>query len=294
MFPKAVSTMVGGMSPPSRRRCRKPKPSRPGMFKSVRITSAENSLSLSSASLPSAAVSGVMPHAATIAARPERWLDSSSTIKTFSRWFKERFLPRGRAVYPFYAAGQQKCYEAHCEHLDEQRPASGRIWSLAISRRLRRIGGACFSGATGAAGLNKNVPPNRRKVCLVNHCKQMGAQMSLPGERSSPRPTLRSAGMLKHAPPLLMKFRGPWGDPPGLRRGNDKIEGNFNVSEQRRSTRSYAIHANRTRNDRGKSGPSGKAPRFRQPTLRPGGECRQRRDRKSTRLNSSHLGISYA
>src|ERR1022692_2209103 len=93
MFPKAVSTMVGGMSPPSRRRCRKPKPSRPGMFKSVRITSAENSLSLSSASLPSAAVSGVMPHAATIAARPERWLDSSSTIKTFSRWFKETFLP---------------------------------------------------------------------------------------------------------------------------------------------------------------------------------------------------------
>src|SRR5450756_701838 len=80
------------MSPPSRRRCRNPKPSRPGMFRSVRITSAANSLSFCSASLPSAAVSGVMPHAETMAARPERWLASSSTIRTFSRWFKSRFL----------------------------------------------------------------------------------------------------------------------------------------------------------------------------------------------------------
>src|ERR1039458_7440529 len=91
------------------------------------------------------------------------------------------------------------------------RPQSG-VWSLAISRRLRLIGGACFSRISGAAGLNKNVPPNRRQFALVNHCKQMGAQMnknvppnrrqfalvnhckqmgaqmSLPGERSSPKP----------------------------------------------------------------------------------------------------------
>ena len=45
------------------------------MFRSVKITSAAKSLSFCSASLPSAAVSGVMPHAETIAARPVRWLD---------------------------------------------------------------------------------------------------------------------------------------------------------------------------------------------------------------------------
>src|ERR1017187_1299545 len=45
------------------------------------------------------------------------------------------------------------------------------------------IGGACFSGISGAAGLNKNVPPNRRQFALINHCKQMGAQMSAPGLR---------------------------------------------------------------------------------------------------------------
>src|ERR1017187_4479700 len=66
-------------------------------------------------------------------------------------------------------------------------------FSLAVPRPLRRMGGACFSGISGAAGLNKNVPPNRRQFALINHCKQMGAQMSLPSERSSdsagpPRP----------------------------------------------------------------------------------------------------------
>src|ERR1035437_7013127 len=95
--------MVGGMSPASRRRCRNPKPSRPGMFKSVRITSAANSLSFSKASLPSAAVSGVMPQEETIAARPERWLDSSSTIKTFSRCCKYSSFPEESRLIPFYA-----------------------------------------------------------------------------------------------------------------------------------------------------------------------------------------------
>jgi hypothetical protein len=53
------------------------------------------------------------------------------------------------------------------------------------------MGGACFSRISGAAGLNKNVPPNRRQFALVNHCKQMGAQMSLPSERSSETQTDR-------------------------------------------------------------------------------------------------------
>ncbi len=49
MLPKAVRTMVGGISPPSRRRCRKPKPSRPGMLRSVMITSAAKSAELDQA-----------------------------------------------------------------------------------------------------------------------------------------------------------------------------------------------------------------------------------------------------
>jgi hypothetical protein len=45
-----------------------------------------------------------MPHAETMAARPERWLDSSSTIRTFSRWVKEKFLPGSEPSYSSYAA----------------------------------------------------------------------------------------------------------------------------------------------------------------------------------------------
>ncbi len=82
MLPYAVSTIAGGISPASRSRARKPKPSRPGMFRSVRITSARKAASLRSASSPSAAVSAVMPQAETIAARPLRWLASSSTMST--------------------------------------------------------------------------------------------------------------------------------------------------------------------------------------------------------------------
>src|ERR1039457_3474399 len=96
--------MAGGMSPRSRKRCRNPKPSRPGIFKSVRITSAAKWLSFSSASLPSAAVSGVIPQAETMAARPERWLDSSSTMRTFRRWVKEKFLPGSEPSNSSYAA----------------------------------------------------------------------------------------------------------------------------------------------------------------------------------------------
>src|SRR5271157_294416 len=87
MLPKAVSTMVGGIVPASRKRSSRPKPSNPGMLRSVRMTSAGNQASFSKASLPSAAVSGIMPHSATMAASPLRWLASSSTIKTLiSGW----------------------------------------------------------------------------------------------------------------------------------------------------------------------------------------------------------------
>jgi hypothetical protein len=34
-----------------------------------------------------------MPQAETIAAKPERWLASSSTIRIFSRWFKKGPFP---------------------------------------------------------------------------------------------------------------------------------------------------------------------------------------------------------
>ena len=53
------------------------------MLRSVTITSAGKSASFASASLPSAAVSGIMPQADTMAAKPLRWLASSSTINTF-------------------------------------------------------------------------------------------------------------------------------------------------------------------------------------------------------------------
>src|ERR1035441_7161479 len=78
--------MAGGISPESRRRRSRPNPSRPGMFRSVRITSAGKSASLRSASLPSPAVSGNMPQADTRVARPLRWLGSSSTMSTFMGW----------------------------------------------------------------------------------------------------------------------------------------------------------------------------------------------------------------
>jgi hypothetical protein len=71
-LPNAVTTIVGGMSPISFRRWRKPNPSRPGIFKSVMITSAGKELSLASASFPSAAISGRIPHAESMAARPVR------------------------------------------------------------------------------------------------------------------------------------------------------------------------------------------------------------------------------
>ena len=48
-----------------------------------------------SASSPSAAVSGVMSQADTIAARPLRWLASSSTIRTFNACVKRWVLPVG-------------------------------------------------------------------------------------------------------------------------------------------------------------------------------------------------------
>src|ERR1017187_9824823 len=51
--------------------------------------------------------------------------------------------------------------------------------------KLDAFGGACFSGVTGDAGLNKEVPPKRRQFALVNHWKQMGAQMSLPAGRKA-------------------------------------------------------------------------------------------------------------
>jgi hypothetical protein len=104
-FPNAVRTIAGGASPESRSFCNSPKPSSPGMFKSVTITSAGNSASFNSASLPSAAVSGVIPQDCIIAAKPLLWLASSSTINTRIGWFKWD-LRRG-ATHLFYDASVQ-------------------------------------------------------------------------------------------------------------------------------------------------------------------------------------------
>ena len=72
MLPKAVTTMAGGPPPWADRRRSSSNPSIRGIIRSVTRTCAGKTLSLSSASCPSAAVSAVKPQAATMLASPTR------------------------------------------------------------------------------------------------------------------------------------------------------------------------------------------------------------------------------
>src|SRR5436309_2356762 len=104
------------------------------MLRSVRITSTGLWLSFSRASTPSEAVSGTIPHAVTMPARPARWLASSSTIMTRSVLF----------IVPF----------SHC------------IWFPRRNIKLPQKGRAFNNGRWGRRALPNRVIveyPDRRK-----------------------------------------------------------------------------------------------------------------------------------
>ena len=86
-LPNAVRTMAGGGEGSFCSSSSSPLPSRLGMLRSVMTTSASKSLSLTSASAPSQAVSTWYPQRVTTLPRAERWLTSSSTTRILAEWF---------------------------------------------------------------------------------------------------------------------------------------------------------------------------------------------------------------
>src|ERR1700722_20291347 len=165
--------MVGGMSPISCSFCRNPKPSRPGILRSVRITSASLWVSASRAALPSDAVVAVMPHAVIMAASPLRWLGSSSTIKTLKWLSPSGFL----LLYRTLVFG---------------RPIAGKDCTVLVQSLILTDNERIETGTHGLRNGPTRPPPHPRQrgskaECVCLQCRAGGADPAAVTGHSDPQ-----------------------------------------------------------------------------------------------------------